>query len=784
MESGLPSPEWSASPPDSGPPDVSTSTTPSSSQKPKPAPSSSSTEVRKGRWTADELAEVIPLADRFFTKGVKEDWDAFRANLKGEARLRSAPALKAKYKAVKMQEEKKQKASSEDVKVEEGSPTPASLVPSQPPRPSSPVLSTSAPNTSFTAPVLPATTVSPPSRPISLGTPSWTDAEDATAMAIICTVGYSSVSWTALVQMCAKTYLATEKQVWTKTTDELKARYTTLQQTLLGNWGGLHSYFVGTLQSRSNRLQAVEIEALESLGPPKLAVTPSFAATTTSTSRPSQAGLPSVVRTASVSAAASPLPFQLPVPIPAPQIQARRASFASSSAPSHLPPPGSSSSTAQPQPLFQPPSQASTSAAAHFIQHFGSAAGAPSSSAPLPSGLTVPSQTAQYPTQALPPFLSHAQSSARTAASSSLAPTSTAASQPSGLLSSYPSLSLPPNQLPPSPIRAVTQAQDPALSAGLAELERFEKYRFALDSAPAFTAAGAGSRAGGGAAAGQGSVEMQRSGRGADEASYPNLEGWGPFAARRGSLSGSDGGGGGMRVGSSSQGSISVGGVGGGGWAESMPPGPPSLDPFAHGQHAYPPFSSLPASATQPAPALAASSSRLSPRRSTMPLEIDVSAANAPPASSAVAAPAPAPTGEATSTRRSSTRKRDRSVSYVVPGSSSSSEAEGEDEKGGGRKKRAKSKAAAAEGDESDDVIIVEPTGKGKAEKGKGGKKGKGKKRAKPQEGDEEWASESGDEDADADEDADVAVMEEDEDSDAEVVPMGRKTRAKAKRGI
>ncbi|BGP20564.1 hypothetical protein JCM10213_003826 [Rhodosporidiobolus nylandii] len=396
--SQLPSPEQSeGSSPRYHSPVAALSPASTSSTVPKSKLVYTAGETRKGRWTDEEKVELLRVADEFLATN-KEDWAAIKKRLTGDAKGRTASALKLRYSQM-VKERKKKKGRlegtpEEEIRVDEDSSTelrwgernsPAAL----------PVISRA-------SPAIP--------HPVAPEPSEWSVGEDAALVSTILSTGFNTPPWTRLFEIISKTYLTTEGRVWTRSLEEIKARWAA-KSGLLGELLESSIPLVPLINQITNRLTGVFTEVLGEIGtapPPAqtIAAPVVVAAPLSIASAPGAAG-PSQVGFASSSLA-------LPRPQQPGQQQQQRSQYPQSQPMQRIisqPPPPAPVHL----PLFPPRSDAglpstdpTSSARRSSLSQPGSGSALPAhSTAPLPAHAYAPSfqssshvpQTALVPSQ-------------------------------------------------------------------------------------------------------------------------------------------------------------------------------------------------------------------------------------------------------------------------------------------------------------------------------------------------------------------------------------------------
>ncbi|GAA6015225.1 hypothetical protein JCM10207_003650 [Rhodosporidiobolus poonsookiae] len=288
----LPTPESRQSPFSAHHPSPTLSTT---SQGPGStlAKSKDPPDVRKGRWGAEEAAELLRVGDVFFANGAhKDDWAGFATQLRGDARFRSKPAIKAKYgqlvkeRAKQVELDKaKDEEETEDIKVEPRSPTTRRMTKSMSPGPSrstafvrhaspTPFATGSFPSTSASflsiRPASPVVQPVPPPPP----PPKWTLDEDAALLSTIALRPMIATTWEVLSATAARTYSGVAGKPWTKTTTQVQERWEKgwRDTQILTGWpASVAPFFV----TQSNRLAFATQELVSELSAaPQTAVAP------------------------------------------------------------------------------------------------------------------------------------------------------------------------------------------------------------------------------------------------------------------------------------------------------------------------------------------------------------------------------------------------------------------------------------------------------------------------------------------------------------------------------
>ncbi|GAA5905942.1 hypothetical protein JCM6882_009077 [Rhodosporidiobolus microsporus] len=239
--SHLPTPDYSVSPESHHSTTASLSPVLSSSQ-PLPSTSTSkspkdpSSSFRKGRWTPSELTELRAVGEAVLVPGKREDFEAVKAQLKGEARHRSVPAIRAKYLAMlkeKAKKEREEKAKeSAEVKVEEGS-----------------------------------SAATEDAQPVSLGSQadgSWSIEEDAALYTTLAMLPLRPLNLRTIFGMVARNYFKTEGKLWTKSNEEFEARWKTILEDLMTTYNH-NAILTASLNIVGSRLAAVFLEACASI---------------------------------------------------------------------------------------------------------------------------------------------------------------------------------------------------------------------------------------------------------------------------------------------------------------------------------------------------------------------------------------------------------------------------------------------------------------------------------------------------------------------------------------
>ncbi|BGP20556.1 hypothetical protein JCM10213_003819 [Rhodosporidiobolus nylandii] len=251
--SHLPSPEQSeGSSPRYHSPVAALSPASTSSTVPKSKLVYTAGETRKGRWTDEEKVELLRVADEFLATN-KEDWAAIKKRLTGDAKGRTASALKLRYSQM-VKERKKNKGRfegtpEEEIKVDEDSSkelrwgkgnSPVSPPPALPVIPGA-------------SPAIPHAVAPEPSE--------WSVGEDAALVSTILSTGFNTPPWTRLFEIISKTYLTTEGRVWTRSLEEIKARWV-VKSGVLGELLESSIPLVPLINQITNRLTGVFTEVL------------------------------------------------------------------------------------------------------------------------------------------------------------------------------------------------------------------------------------------------------------------------------------------------------------------------------------------------------------------------------------------------------------------------------------------------------------------------------------------------------------------------------------------
>ncbi|GAA5895611.1 hypothetical protein JCM8208_005280 [Rhodotorula glutinis] len=174
--------------------------------------------VRKGRWTASEHAEVLRTGD---TAASSASWDVLRRGMTGDARLRSAPALRARY----LQLSTSGDMSPPSRLVHKEHPAVAALpkstlfLPPSSPHPSS--VSPSA----LTFPPAPAPPPLAPHDPHA--PPPWSIDEDTALLTAMATPQLGAQTWAGMHALAARIYRLGpgEGREWTRSEREVQRRW-------------------------------------------------------------------------------------------------------------------------------------------------------------------------------------------------------------------------------------------------------------------------------------------------------------------------------------------------------------------------------------------------------------------------------------------------------------------------------------------------------------------------------------------------------------------------------
>ncbi|GAA5838541.1 hypothetical protein JCM11251_003420 [Rhodosporidiobolus azoricus] len=307
---------------------MSTSLAPPHPSKP------SKSDIRKTRWTQEEISELFAIGEAVLVAGQPDNFDEVRRRMKTDARYRSVTAIRAKYTTLMKERSKKQKAkgeqAEEDLKVEPDSAIPLGQHVEEPPK----LRQTSQAVDELLHTLQADPLIAPPPADQQPLSSPWTLAEDAALSVTLATLPFNKPDMQGLYRLVVTNYEREEGLPWTKSEEELLARWKVVIFRFHTAFGGNPAMELA-LNKISDDLSILLAEVAASLRNPSAAASPlsslSSASVTTGATQPStQAAVPSVFPSTGPSqrCAGSGLPAIIPSPL-----QQRRSSIAEAPGP-------------------------------------------------------------------------------------------------------------------------------------------------------------------------------------------------------------------------------------------------------------------------------------------------------------------------------------------------------------------------------------------------------------------------------------------------------------------